>query len=190
MTEFNDQSVATRRKGKLGKFWRSYDRLRMWSERIWAVPVFIVALSGAIISLEDYFDEGIVTVDFNTLSRCARGSLFDMKRRTFLPEDVKLKSGARDMYVCDDEALTADKPEFYVEFASKYSGCLLLDEERRELHMRLNSLAVCKDKSNGGTRYLCNGSDAASRCPPSPRFLVSVANDLPTCPDDIFRGGG
>ena len=189
MTDPNDPDPRCR-EGRFAKALRVYDAMRTWIDRILSVPrgiVAIVAIVGMGIAGWQYFDEGSVTVDFNTLQRCARGSLGGLKDSTALPSSLTLKSGAAEMSICDGESLTARESEFPAELAAKYPGCLRLAEEGGELFMQLNSEAVCKDSSANGARYLCDGADSAARSPPQKSTLVASTIHLADCTDQFFE---
>lgn len=175
--------------GQLRKTGRCLDHIRVWFQRletIYKIALVIVAVA-VFLGLWSDDEENIVTLDFNTIASCNRGSLAQMKRDTTLPGNLLLSEGAADLFICDNEALMAKKPDFPKALSKKYPGCLRLDESKNALHMLLNPSAVCKIHSERGTRYHCNGADRAARIAPDQNALVSDTSRLGKCNGSIFR---
>lgn len=163
-----------------------FDKLRAWFQRLEFIYKIGLVFLGIAAFLGLSIEEEKVTYDFNTLNGCARGNLEQMRRDTALPANILFLNGAAKMSICDSEALEARKQNFHVALVKKYPGCLRLDDSGA-LHMQLNRLAVCKDGSVSGARYLCDGADETARKMPRQNTLAGSSGELESCGDSFFE---
>ena len=165
-----------------------YDNLLDWYNRLaFIVKIVIIFSVPSVPVLGYYFFDGKITVDFNPIDNCNRGSLYNLQESTDLPSSLMLMDGAAELSICDSEALTARKSKFLAEFVAKYSGCVRFDKEKDELHMLLNPLAVCRSVSTNKQKFFCDGAKDEARKSPAQSTLAESRSKLHNCTDDFFK---
>ena len=165
-----------------------FDNLRDWFNRLeFIFKIITVGIGiGSIWGLNFFLSKDEITVDFNPIAECKRGSLYSLKESTALPSSLILVDKATELSICDNEALTARKSKFLAALIAKYPGCVRFEKETDKLHMLFNPLAICRSNSTNYKGFFCDGANDKARELPAGNILVKFHSELLNCTDGFF----
>lgn len=167
---------------------RIFDNFRDWFNRLEFIIKLIISIGTifSLLGLGYFFSEDEITVDFNPIANCKRGSLYGLQASTALPSSLILVDKAAELSICDNEALTARKSKFLADLVAKYPGCVRFEKEKNKLHMLFNPLAICRSTSTNYAGFFCDGAKDEARKSPAENILVESHSQLRDCTDGFF----